>query len=45
MKMESMFKECSYWRNKLELIQQKMKSEVDYWKTSCEKLQKENEKL
>lgn len=43
--MESMFKEYSNWKSKLELIEQKMKSEVEYWKGACDKLQKENEKL
>jgi prefoldin subunit 5 len=40
-----MFKEYSSWKNKLEQIEQKMKSEVDYWKQACDRLQKENEKL
>lgn len=43
--METMFKEYASWRSKLELIEQKMKSEVDYWKSSAEKIQKENEKV
>jgi hypothetical protein len=43
--METMFKEYASWRSKLELIEQKMKSEVDYWKSAAEKIQKENEKV
>lgn len=42
--METMFKEYSSWRQKLELIEQKMKQEVDYWKHTSDKLQRENEK-
>lgn len=31
-KMEGMFKEYASWRQKLEVIEQKMKQEVDHWK-------------
>ena len=36
--MEAMFKEYSSWRQKLELIEQKMKQEVEYWKQTAEKV-------
>lgn len=37
-----MFKEYQTWRSKLELIEQRMKSEADHWKSAAERLQKEN---
>lgn len=43
--MEQMFREYSTWRQKLEQIEQKMRSEVDYWKQGCEKAHREIEKL
>ncbi len=43
--MEQMFREYSSWRQKLEQIEMKMKSEIEYWKQGCEKAHREIEKL
>lgn len=44
-KMESMFKEYATWRQKLEVIEAKMKQEVEYWKNQASKSNDENIKL
>ena len=43
--MEEMFREYAAWRQKLEMIESKMKEEVDYWKGLVEKMKKDNERL
>ena len=44
-RMEQMFKEYATWRQKLEMIEAKMKQEVEYWKNQAQKSQLENEKI
>lgn len=44
LKMETMFKEYASWRQKLEMIEEKMKQEVEYWKKQAQNQNAENEK-
>ena len=43
--MEQMFKEYATWRQKLEMIEAKMKQEVEYWKNQATKTNEDNIKL
>jgi hypothetical protein len=42
---EGMLQEFQSWRGKLEIIEQRMKSEVEHWKSCAGQLQSENTSL
>ena len=44
-KSSEVFKEYAGWRQKLEMIESRMKSEVEHWKSQAEKVQRENTTL